>query len=109
MKLFSAHIEDLRTLYIDNLKKALDMEQTIVKSLPDLIENSSDTELKDAFRTHLDETRSHASTVERILLDRIGEAETNTCKVMSGLAAEVGSSRVDLQACKLEYSIVSPK
>ena len=23
--------------------------------------------------------------------------------------AEVGSSRVDLQACKLEYSIVSPK
>lgn len=24
-------------------------------------------------------------------------------------AAEVGSSRVDLQACKLEYSIVSPK
>ena len=25
------------------------------------------------------------------------------------LAAAVGSSRVDLQACKLEYSIVSPK
>ena len=25
------------------------------------------------------------------------------------LRAEVGSSRVDLQACKLEYSIVSPK
>ena len=24
-------------------------------------------------------------------------------------AAELGSSRVDLQACKLEYSIVSPK
>ena len=24
-------------------------------------------------------------------------------------ATEVGSSRVDLQACKLEYSIVSPK
>ena len=25
------------------------------------------------------------------------------------LKGEVGSSRVDLQACKLEYSIVSPK
>ena len=25
------------------------------------------------------------------------------------LVQEVGSSRVDLQACKLEYSIVSPK
>ena len=30
MKLFSAHIEDLRMLYITNLKKALDMEQRIV-------------------------------------------------------------------------------
>src|SRR4051812_11896640 len=29
MKLFSANIEDLRTLYIDNLQKALDMEQKI--------------------------------------------------------------------------------
>ena len=27
----------------------------------------------------------------------------------SGLDVGVGSSRVDLQACKLEYSIVSPK
>ena len=26
-----------------------------------------------------------------------------------GAAEDVGSSRVDLQACKLEYSIVSPK
>ena len=28
---------------------------------------------------------------------------------LSTLMALVGSSRVDLQACKLEYSIVSPK
>ncbi len=43
MKLFSAHIEDLRTLYIDNLKKALDMEQKITKSLPELSENATDS------------------------------------------------------------------
>jgi len=34
MKLISAHIEDLRTLYVSNLKKALDMEQKITKALP---------------------------------------------------------------------------
>ena len=33
----------------------------------------------------------------------------NQGKVPTELIAEVGSSRVDLQACKLEYSIVSPK
>lgn len=95
MKLFSAHIEDLRSLYIDNLKKALDMEQTIVKSLPDLIEKSSDQELKEAFRTHLDETRGHVTTVQRILRDHTGEADTKTCKVMSGLATEASDTIKD--------------
>ena len=31
MKLFSAHIEDMRTLYVTDLKKALDMEQKIFR------------------------------------------------------------------------------
>jgi ferritin-like metal-binding protein YciE len=88
MKLFSAHIEDLRTLYINNLKKALDMEQKITKSLPDLIDNSSDSELADAFRMHLDETHGHVSTVESILRNHIGEPVTETCKVINGLATE---------------------
>jgi hypothetical protein len=38
MKFFSANIQDLRSLYITNLKKALDTEQKITKALPDLIE-----------------------------------------------------------------------
>ena len=38
MKLFSENIEDLRTLYVTGLKKALDMEQKITKALPTMIE-----------------------------------------------------------------------
>ncbi len=95
MKLFSAHIEDLRTLYISNLKKALDMEQQITKSLPTLIENSTDSELSDAFRLHLDETQGHVSTVESILQKHIGESATETCKVMSGLASEASDTIKD--------------
>ena len=91
MKLFSANIEDLRTLYITNLKKALDMEQKITKALPDLIENSSDTDLSDAFRAHLDETQGHVSTVESLLRTHIGEAATETCKVINGLTAEASA------------------
>ncbi|HKF47195.1 MAG TPA: DUF892 family protein [Terracidiphilus sp.] len=88
MKLFSAHIEDLRSLYIANLKKALDMEQKITKSLPDIIESSSDPELKDAFSAHLDETKGHVSTLESILRKHTGEAATETCKAIGGLATE---------------------
>jgi ferritin-like metal-binding protein YciE len=95
MKLFSAHIEDLRTLYFEHLKKALDMEQKITKSLPDLIENCTDAELKDAFRMHLDETQGHVSTVESLLRQHTGETATETCKVMSGLAAEASDTIKD--------------
>ena len=88
MKLFSAHIEDLRSLYISNLKKALEMEQKITKALPDLIQASTDPELSDAFRMHLDETQGHVTSVEGLLRKHIGEAATETCKVIGGLTAE---------------------
>lgn len=88
MKLFSAHIEDLRSLYIEHLKKALDMEQKIVKSLPDLIRASTDPELSDAFRMHLDETQGHVSTIEGLLRRHIGETATETCKVINSLSTE---------------------
>lgn len=95
MKLFSAHIEDLRTLYINQLKKALDMEQKIAKSLPELIENSTDSELKEAFRMHLDETQGHLSTIESLLRNHSGEASTETCKVMSALSTEASEIMKD--------------
>ena len=41
--------------------------------------------------------------IEHTFLNRVSQC--NVCTI----AGFVGSSRVDLQACKLEYSIVSPK
>jgi ferritin-like metal-binding protein YciE len=96
MKLFSANIEDLRTLYIDSLRKALDMEQKITKALPDLIEASSDSELASAFRTHLQETEGHVSKVEGLLQRLIGETETETCKVIGGLTTEASDTIKDV-------------
>jgi ferritin-like metal-binding protein YciE len=96
MKIFSANIEDLRTLYISNLKKALDMEQKITKALPELIENSSDVELAAAFRIHLQETEGHVTRVEGLLQDLIGEAETETCKVINGLTTEAADTIKDV-------------
>ena len=97
MKLFSAHIEDLQALYIANLKKALDMEQKITNSLPDLIANSTDSELSEAFRIHLEETRGHVSKVEMLLRRLVGDAETETCKVINGLSTEASDTIKDVE------------
>lgn len=96
MKLLSAHIEDLRSLYISNLHKALDMEQKITKALPDLIDNSSDTELSAAFRTHLEETKGHVRKVESLLQGHTSKAKTETCKVVDGLITEASDTIKDV-------------
>jgi ferritin-like metal-binding protein YciE len=97
MKLFSAHIEDLQALYVANLKKALDMEQKITNSLPDLIQNSTDPELSEAFRIHLEETRGHVAKVEGLLRRLVGDAQTETCKVINGLSTEASDTIKDVE------------
>lgn len=96
MKLFSANIEDLRSLYVNNLQKALDMEQKITKALPDLIEKSSDPDLSAAFRTHLEETRGHVSKVQSLLQKNTGDTDTTTCKVIDGLTTEASDTIKDV-------------
>ena len=54
----------------------------------------------------------HRSTADRCagdLLRRIIPNRVVARLPEAGVVKDVGSSRVDLQACKLEYSIVSPK
>jgi ferritin-like metal-binding protein YciE len=96
MKVFSANIQDLRSLYVSNLKKALDMEQKITKALPDLIERSNDPELLTAFQTHLEETKGHVSMVESLIQRNIGESKTETCKVINGLTTEASDTIKDV-------------
>jgi ferritin-like metal-binding protein YciE len=96
MKVFSANIQDLRTLYINNLKKALDMEQKITKALPDLVEKASDPDLVIAFQTHLQETQGHVMQVESLLQRATGESKAETCKVINGLTTEASDTITDV-------------
>ncbi|HET9087496.1 MAG TPA: DUF892 family protein [Acidobacteriaceae bacterium] len=96
MKLFSANIEDLRALYINNLKKALDMEQKITKSLPLMIDKSTDPDLTTALRNHLQETEGHVSKVESLLRRITGNTATETCKVIDGLSTEASDTMKDV-------------
>ena len=67
--------------------------------------------------TWLESLRNTAGKCWNIVRDDSGRVETiwdpygqwTTFTYGSGYYLSVGSSRVDLQACKLEYSIVSPK
>lgn len=96
MKIFSAHIEDLKSLYVSDLRKALDMEQKLTKAIPDMIEAATDAELADAFRSHLGETEGHVQQIEALLQSHAGDTKVETCKVIDGLISEASDIITDV-------------
>ena len=96
MGLFTPDMNNLRELYKAMLQRSLDSEQQIVKDgLPAMIDDATNNELKNAFRTHLEESREHIARLEQILQDNEGEAATMKCKVTSALISEGGSAAKD--------------
>lgn len=84
MKFFSANIDSLRELYINQLRSLLSTEQQITEALPKMIEKATDVELKQAFQTHLKETQNHVSRLEQILSER-GKVDAIKCKSTAAL------------------------
>lgn len=88
MKFFSANIDSLRKLYINQLQMLLSTEQQITEALPKMIEKATDTQLKQAFQSHLQETKVHVTRLEDILKRATGKADSVKCKVLAALVDE---------------------
>lgn len=88
MKLFSADLDSLRDLYRNQLRMLLSTEQQITEALPTMIEKATDVQLKQAFQSHLQETRVHVNRLQNILREELREAEPIKCKVLSALVSE---------------------
>jgi ferritin-like metal-binding protein YciE len=81
-------MESLHDLYLEQLKDLYDAEQQLIKALPKMAEAASSTELKDAFKEHLEKTRAHAERLETIFQQKGEKAKGQKCKAMEGLVKE---------------------
>jgi ferritin-like metal-binding protein YciE len=88
MKFFSANLDSLRKLYVNQLQMLLSTEQQITEALPKMIDKASDTQLKQALQSHLQETEVQVSRIEQILREATGEAKAIKCKVLAALVDE---------------------
>ena len=61
--------QSLRELYTAQLRYLLSTENQIVAGLPKMIDHAADTQLKQAFQSHLQETQVHVQRIERLLTD----------------------------------------
>ena len=79
---------NLRDVYVEQLKDMYSAEKQLTEALPKMVEAASDKHLKEAFRHHLEQTKTHMETV-RTILDEMDENPTSTkCKAMEGLITE---------------------
>jgi ferritin-like metal-binding protein YciE len=81
-------LQNLKDLYIHELKDLHSAEKQITKALPKMAEAAGSDELATAFREHLDQTYEHIWRLEKIL-GRHGEGVRGPkCKGMEGLLKE---------------------
>jgi len=88
VKFFSANLDSLRKLYVDQLEQLYSAEDQITEALPKMIEAATEPELKKALQTHLEETKGHVARVDEILIQAKGLYEPKKCKGIAALIAE---------------------
>ena len=70
MGLFSKDIKSMEDLYVHGLQDLYYAENQIVKSLPKMIDKTTDGELRRGFQTHLKETENQVKRLgENLALD----------------------------------------
>jgi ferritin-like metal-binding protein YciE len=81
-------LESLQELYLEQLKDLHSAEEQIIEALPKMIEQTSHTELRQAFELHLRQTKEQLRRLDQIG-QRAGQKLTgHKCKGMEGLLEE---------------------
>jgi ferritin-like metal-binding protein YciE len=81
-------MDEPRELFLHELGDLLFAEKTLIKALPKLAEEASDTELQKGFEAHLEETKKHAANLEQVF-EVIGEkAKAEKCLAIEGITKE---------------------
>jgi ferritin-like metal-binding protein YciE len=100
-------VENLRELFLDEVKDLLNAERQLVKALPKMIHAATSVPLKDALASHLKETEGHIDRLETILAD-LGEAPRGKkCKGMEGILEEGAELLEHVGMPALDAAIVS--
>jgi ferritin-like metal-binding protein YciE len=88
VKFFSANLQSLRELYVDQLQQLHSVETQITDALPKMMEAATEPQLKQALQTHLEETRGHVTRIEQILRQGTGSVDSKNNKSIAALITE---------------------
>lgn len=81
-------MKTLKDLFEHQLKDLYSAENQLLDALPKVLENVSDSQLKDSIESHKEETKKHKERISEICDDLGIKAAGEECKAMKGLIEE---------------------
>ena len=88
MGIFSKDIKTFDDLFVHQLQDIYYAEKQLVKALPKMAEKATSPQLKQAFQSHLAETKGHVSRVEQVFKMHGVEAKAVDCPAIDGIIKE---------------------
>jgi ferritin-like metal-binding protein YciE len=88
MGIFSKDIKSMDDLFVHTLRDIYYAERQILKALPEMIEKSSDPQLKQGFQAHQGETKNHVTRLEQVFRLQGQEPKGLDCPAIDGIIEE---------------------
>ena len=88
MGFFSKDIQNMDDLFVHTLRDMYYAEQQILKSLPEMIENASEPQLKQGLESHLRETRGQVDRLKQVFRMHGAEPSGVDCPAIDGIIEE---------------------
>ena len=78
----------LHDAFLDELRDAYDAEKQLTKALPKLAKAATSPELREAFESHLEETRGHVERLEQVFASLDEKVRGKHCDGIAGIIEE---------------------
>jgi ferritin-like metal-binding protein YciE len=88
MGLFTKDIKTMDDLFLHTLQDIYYAENKIVKSLPDMIDSATDSQLKSGLQSHLGETKGHVQRLEQVFQMLGQKSRSVDCPAIDGIIDE---------------------
>src|SRR6188472_1421782 len=83
-----AEAKSLHDAFLDELRDAYDAEKQILKALPKMVKAAESDDLREAFETHLEETRGQVNRLEQVFASLDEKVRGKHCDGIAGIIEE---------------------
>jgi len=83
-----AEVKTLHDAFLDELRDAYDAEKQLTKALPKMAKAASSPTLRQAFESHLEETRGHLTRLEEVFASLDEKVRGKHCDGIEGIIEE---------------------